>query len=57
MLVEEGAVRCYHVLGPLLALKVKSPLLHKALAAAHMALGDVANMAQDSLTGQVGWWW
>ena len=38
MLVEEGALRAYHMLAPLLDLKSRSPMLHKALASVHMAL-------------------
>lgn len=38
MMVNEGAIRVYHLLGPLLALKHKTPLLHKALASVHLGL-------------------
>ena len=38
MLIQEGAVRVYHMLGPLLVLKAKSPMIHKALAKVHICL-------------------
>jgi uncharacterized membrane protein len=38
MLIQEGAVRVYHLLGPLLMLKAKSPMLHKALAKVYISL-------------------
>eukprot|EP00798_Chlamydomonas_sp_ICE-L_P023814 gene23814-9377_t len=52
MLIQEGSVRAYHLLGPLLALKCKSPLLHKCLSSMHVSLQGVHNLVQDSMVGQ-----
>ncbi len=38
MLVEEGAVRCCQLLGPLLEVQDKTPLIHKALAHVYSCL-------------------
>ncbi|MEW5312856.1 MAG: hypothetical protein WDW38_004457 [Sanguina aurantia] len=52
MLIEEGALRSYNMLGPLLALPSKSPLLHKALASIAITLQEVTHLAAVSLQGQ-----
>lgn len=51
LLVEEGALRAYNLLTPLLASKDTSPLLHQALSAAHLALSGVKDMMSIDLTG------
>ncbi|PNH01366.1 hypothetical protein TSOC_012750, partial [Tetrabaena socialis] len=52
-LMQEGALRTYHLLAPLLALRApRSPLLHKALAACHAVLSSLTNLVQDSLHRQ-----
>lgn len=48
MLVAEGAVRAYSLLGPLLATKAKSPMLHQGLASVHVALQGLSNLVQVS---------
>ncbi len=52
-LMQEGALRTYHLLAPLLALRApRTPLLHKALATCHAVLSSLTNLVQDSLHRQ-----
>ncbi|KAG2453644.1 hypothetical protein HYH02_001857 [Chlamydomonas schloesseri] len=52
-LMQEGALRTYGLLAPLLALRApRSHLLHKALAACHAVLASLTNLVQDSLYRQ-----
>ncbi|KAG2499074.1 hypothetical protein HYH03_003257 [Edaphochlamys debaryana] len=52
-LMQEGALRTYALLSPLLALRSpRSGLLHKALAACHSVLSSLTNLVQDSLHRQ-----
>ncbi|KAF6254573.1 hypothetical protein COO60DRAFT_303334 [Scenedesmus sp. NREL 46B-D3] len=51
MLVEEGALRAYNLLAPLLQQQDISPLLHQALSTLHLTLAEVKDTAQGSLEG------
>jgi hypothetical protein len=54
MLIQEGCVRVYHLLGPLLAVKEKSSLLHKALSSVYIALTVGGVMRTKCLVGLLG---
>lgn len=51
MLVEEGALRAYNLLLPLLQQRDISPLVHQALSNLHLALTAVKDTATSSITG------
>jgi hypothetical protein len=51
MLVEEGALRAYNLLAPLLQQQDISPLLHQALSTLHLALTEVKDTAPATLDG------
>lgn len=51
-LVCEGSARAHHMLAPLVASKARSPMLIKALASVHVALGTLINLVQNSCVGQ-----
>lgn len=46
MLVQEGALRAHNLIAPLLALEDAPKFVHKALAAAHLALQGISNLVQ-----------
>ncbi len=51
--MQEGALRAYHLLAPLLALRPpRNAYLHQALAGIHVVLGGLANLVQESLHRQ-----
>lgn len=51
MLVEEGAVRAYNLLQPLLQQRDITPLMQQALSSIHMALTAVKDVAPSSIKG------
>ena len=46
MLVQEGALRAHNLIAPLLALEDAPKFVHKALAAARLALQGISNLVQ-----------